>query len=524
MGKTSGAVSAGHPHTTQAGARMLEEGGNAFDAILAAMCASCVVEPVLSSLGGGGFLLAHAQDQDPLLYDFFTQTPKVRREESEFYPILADFGTVTQEFHIGRGSIATPGLVKGLFEAHKDLGSLPMDVIVAPAVELAKDGVRVNQMQAKIFDIVEAIFMASPDSKALYGSHKGDKHLLGEGELQTNPDMGNLFEALARDGEDLFYKGDIAKLIETDSWDNGGHLSMADLHEYRVERRKPLRVDYARSHFYTNPAPSTGGLLIAFALELIKTAGFRDLSFGSKDHVERLSQIMALTNKARIDAKLAQGAEQAQLKMLDQDFLQTYRKEIMGRPTALRGTTHMSAIDKHGNAASLTVSNGEGCGHILPGTGVMLNNMLGEEDINPHGFNQWPTDTRMCSMMSPTLLLRDDGVNVALGSGGSNRIRTAVLQVLVNLLEFNMNLEQAVSAPRMHFERGLLNMEPGFPLEATQALSEHVPNYKIWDAQNLFFGGVHSVRANLNTGRFDGVGDARRGGAAIIIDEHMDAS
>ncbi|WP_135079215.1 gamma-glutamyltransferase [Terasakiella sp. SH-1] len=524
MGKTSGAISAGHPKTAEAGARMFEEGGNAFDAILAAMCASCVVEPVLSSLGGGGFLLAHEQDQSPVLYDFFTQTPKQRRTDSEFYPILADFGTVTQEFHIGRGSIATPGVVKGLFEAHLELASLPMDVIVAPAIELARDGVHVNTMQAQIFDIVEAIFVASEDSKALYGSARNDRALLGEGEIQKNPDMANLFEALAKEGGELFYEGDIARLIENDSWDHGGHLSMADLKEYRVEKRTPLRVDYARSHFYTNPAPSTGGLLIAFALELIKTAGFRDLSFGSKDHVERLSQIMALTNKARLDAALVDGVEQAQLKMLDQDFLQLYRKEIYGRPTALRGTTHMSAIDKHGNAASLTTSNGEGCGHILPTTGVMLNNMLGEEDINPHGFNQWPTDTRMCSMMSPTLLLRDDGINVALGSGGSNRIRTAVLQVLVNLLEFGMNLEQAVAAPRMHFERGLLNIEPGYPQEALQTLNEHVPDHKVWDSPNLFFGGVHSVRANFNTGRFDGVGDFRRGGAAIIIDEHMDAS
>ncbi|NVK17582.1 MAG: gamma-glutamyltransferase [Methylocystaceae bacterium] len=521
MGKTSGAIAAGHSETVKAGARMFEEGGNAFDAILAAACASCVCEPVLSSLGGGGFLLAHGHDSAPVLYDFFTQTPKQRRTDNQFYPILADFGTVTQEFHIGRGAVATPGMVNGLFEAHKDLASLPMDVIVAPAVELAKGGVRVNPMQASLFDIVEAIYKTSSECKTLYQSGLNADSLLREGEIQKNPDMGNLLDALAHEGSDLFYKGEVAKHIEQDSWDHGGHLTLADLQDYRVEKRAPLRVDYGRSHFYTNPAPSTGGLLIAFALELIKHAGFRDLAFGAQDHVERLSQIMALTNKARIDAALSDGAEQAQLKMLDQDYLQTYRTQIMGRPTALRGTTHISAIDQDGNAASMTVSNGEGCGFILPGTGVMLNNMLGEEDINPHGFNQWPEDTRMCSMMSPTLLLRDDGINVALGSGGSNRIRTAVLQVLINLLEFDMNLEQAVTAPRMHYERGLLNLEPGFSLDATQNLKDHVPDYKQWDQQNLFFGGVHSVRFNAKTGRFDGVGDSRRGGAAIIIDESL---
>lgn len=517
MGKTAGAVSTGHKETTKAGQLMLEEGGNAFDAILASLCASCICEPVLSSLGGGGFLLAHSEKQPPVLYDFFSQTPKKRRENSEFYPILADFGTVTQEFHIGRGSIATPGIVKGLFDAHKDLASLPMDVIMAPAIELAEKGVRMNALQASLFNIVEAIFIASEDSRTLYQSASNDRPLLGEGEILRNPQTADVFRALAKHGADLFYQGEIAHLIAQDCQENGGHLSLEDLKDYRVEKRTPLRVDYARSHFYTNPAPSTGGLLIAFALELVKKAGLRDLNFGSKDHVERLSQIMALTNKARIDCALVDGAEQAQLKMLDQTYLNTYRDQILHRPTALRGTTHMSAIDQHGNAASLTVSNGEGCGYILPDTGIMLNNMLGEEDINPHGFNQWPTDTRMCSMMSPTLLLRDDGVQVALGSGGSNRIRTAVLQVLVNLLEFGMTLDDAVCAPRMHFERGLLNLEPGYPDEATASLCDHVPDHKIWEAQNLFFGGVHSVRADFTTTEFDGVGDPRRGGHAAIV-------
>jgi gamma-glutamyltranspeptidase/glutathione hydrolase len=521
MGKTTGAIAAGHTETARAGARMFEEGGNAFDAILAAACASCVSEPVLSSLGGGGFLLAHQADHDPVLYDFFTQTPKQRRTDSQFYPITADFGTVTQDFHIGRGSIATPGVIKGVFEAYADLASLPMDIIMAPAIELAHDGLRVNAMQASLFDIVEAIYTASPESRRLYQSQCFSDKLLRDGEWQTNTDMAQTFQALAAEGSDLFYKGEIADLIATDCLEKGGHLTTNDLASYRVEKRKPLRVDYGRSHFYTNPAPSTGGLLIAFALELIKQAGFRNLAFGSKDHVERLSQIMALTNMARIDAALIDGAEQAQLKMLDQTYLQTYRAQIMNRPKALRGTTHISAIDNNGNAASMTLSNGEGCGFILGKTGIMLNNMLGEEDINPHGFNQWPEDTRMCSMMSPTLLLRDDGINVALGSGGSNRIRTAVLQVLVNLLEFDMNLEQAVNAPRMHYERGLLNLEPGFSADALRALKDHVPDHKIWDKQNLFFGGVHSVRSNIHTGRFDGVGDQRRGGAAIIVDESL---
>jgi gamma-glutamyltranspeptidase/glutathione hydrolase len=524
MGQKAGAISSGHPETTKAGAIMLEEGGNAFDAISAAMCASCIVEPVLSSLGGGGFLLAHPHDKAPVLYDFFTQTPRRRKPDSQFYPILADFGTVTQEFHIGRGSIATPGVVKGLFEIHKNHGRLPIDMIVAPAIELAEKGVRVNQLQASVFDIVKAIYTASESSRLLFGSKGDQEHLLQEGEIFYNPDHARLLKALADEGGDLFYKGEIADRIHDDCAEYGGHLTKEDLANYRVIKRKPLRVDYQDAHFYTNPAPSTGGLLIAFALELVKKASLENTNFASQEHVERLSQIMALTNKARIDGCLADGAEAAQLKMLDAGFLNIYQDQIFGRPNALRGTSHMSAIDKEGNSASLTISNGEGCGYILPGTGVMLNNMLGEEDINPNGFNKWPTDTRMCSMMSPTLLMDEHNIHVALGSGGSNRIRTAILQVLINLLVFKMDMDKAVQAPRMHFENDLLNIEPGFSTDALAGLKGHVPNHKVWDAQNLFFGGVHSVRADFNSGHFDGVGDARRGGSALIVSERKRTS
>lgn len=512
-----GAIAAGHPLTAEAGAEVLKAGGNAFDAILAAMVTSCVTEPILASLGGGGFLLASEEGNAPVLYDFFTQTPKERKESCDFHPVLADFGTVTQEFHIGRGSTATPGVVKGLFESHTDLGRLPLREILKPAIDLARQGFQVTDLQASLFGIVEAIYSHSEGSRALYASSTRTGKLVQEGDFFKNPDHADLLEALSHEGSDLFYKGDVARTILQESRDHGGHLSHKDLEGYQVHKRTPLRVDYLRSHFYTNPAPSTGGLLISFALELVKKAGFREIEFGSFEHLERLSQIMALTNKARIDACITEGVEEASLKILSEDFLEIYRKEIFKRPQALRGTSHISVIDIDGNAASLTLSNGEGCGHVLPGCGLMLNNMLGEEDINPHGFNKWPEDVRMCSMMAPTLLLRDDGISVSLGSGGSNRIRTAILQVLINLLEFKHPLTRAVHDPRIHYERDLLNIEPGFEADIIKELERALPELKVWDARNLFFGGVHSVLFDENGHLFDGVGDPRRGGAALIV-------
>ena len=198
--------------------------------------------------------------------------------------------------------------------------------------------------------------------------------------------------------------------------------------------RTPLELAYGGARLFTNPPPSSGGILIAFALELLKEADLDAAGFGSAAHLERLARSMALTNKARIESRLHEA--DAPESLLDPVFLDTYRRQILGRPAARHGTTHISVIDAAGNLASLTVSNGEGSGYLIPGTGIMLNNLLGEDDINPHGFHRWPVDQRMCSMMAPTVLVEADGTTVALGSGGSNRIRTAVLQVLLNLLEF----------------------------------------------------------------------------------------
>ncbi|HSR71026.1 MAG TPA: gamma-glutamyltransferase, partial [Kiloniellales bacterium] len=192
-----------------------------------------------------------------------------------------------------------------------------------------------------------------------------------------------------------------------------------------------------------------------------------------------------------------------------------YAAEVAGRPAAPRGTTHISVVDAAGNLAAFSLSNGEGCGHLLPGSGIMLNNMLGEEDLCPQGFHAWPPGSRMASMMAPSLATRPDGGLVALGSGGSNRIRTAILQVLLNLLDLGLPLEAAVEAPRLHFEAGVLNLE-GALAESAEALDDGVERTIAWPLHNLFFGGVHAV-AREPDGSFSAAGDPRRGGCAIIV-------
>jgi gamma-glutamyltranspeptidase/glutathione hydrolase len=517
------AVACGHEATAEAAREILAEGGTAFDAALAAMCAANVVEPVFCSLGGGGFMLAGPAGGDPLLYDFFVETPLSRRpvEDIDFYPIHADFGTATQEFHIGLGAMATPGAIKGLFAIHEDLGTLPVARLVEPAVRLARDGVRLRPIDHFVFRVVGAILTAREDSRGVYLRPDGD--LLHKADLLRQPDLADSLEALAREGEALFYRGDMARALVAASETGGGQLSAEDLACYRVERRRPLERTYRGARILTNPPPSSGGILIAFALELLAKAEVGPLGFGSDAHAALLTRVMALTNQARVESRLHEALDEAEesaaaARLFDPALLARYAAEVQGRPAATRGTTHISVIDAEGNVAAVSLSNGEGCGYVLPGTGIMPNNMLGEEDLNTQGFHGWREGTRMASMMAPSLAYLSDGRVAALGSGGSNRIRTAILQVLVNLIDFAMTAQEAVTAPRLHYENRLLNVEGGFSETAAAAVARLAPGLcdeaVAWPDHNLFFGGVHTALQGAD-GHPEAGGDPRRGGVGL---------
>ena len=260
-------------------------------------------------------------------------------------------------------------------------------------------------------------------------------------------------------------------------------------------------MDYRDARIFTNPPPSRGGILIAFALALLS-----ETSPTSREQwLRALAEAMRLANQARAESDEP---------LLDRELLARYRAEVRSRPGFNRGTTHISVVDKAGNVAAVSLSNGEGCGHVLPGTGIMLNNMLGEEDLNPGGFQAWRPGTRMASMMAPTLIERPGG-HAVLGSGGSNRIRSAILQVITNLVDFGMTPEEAVNAPRIHVEGDLLSLEGGFAPAEDAALTAAGLRIDRWQGRNLFFGGVHVV-AQGEAG-LDAAGDPRRGGAGLRI-------
>ena len=387
----TGIVAAGHVKTAAAAAAMLEAGGNAFDAAVAGVLAACVAESVLTSLGGGGFLLAHTATGENVLFDFFSQTPQTPpqvRERSgqslDFYPIEANFGDTTQTFHIGLGSMAVPGVWAGLLHVHRRLGRLPLAMVAEPAIALSRQGVTVNPFIAYVYRILTPILTATPAARALYAPNG---QLLQAGDTLHIPNFADALDHLVAHPND-FYHGDMARQIAQVCAAQGGYLTLNDLESYQVLERAPLQTRYRGHTLLTNPPPSSVGTLIAFALQRLASVDLSRYPHGSSDHLRCLSAAMRLTNQARRDGyDRCLYDPNVAASFLSPEHLAPYQQQLQ-TVNKLGSTTHLSVIDDQGNAASVTTSNGEGSAYVVPGTGIMINNMLGEEDLNPQGFHQ----------------------------------------------------------------------------------------------------------------------------------------
>lgn len=514
MKKPRGAVAAGHPLTAHAAAEMLRAGGNAFDAATAAFFTACAAEPVLASLGGGGFLLAMPQGAAPRVYDFFTHTPLVRRPPArlDFEKAVVDFGSARQIFYMGYGAAAAPGAVAGILQAHTEHGRMPLREVAAPAVGAAREGVRVTAAQATVFGFVEPIYVSRPSARELFESPAAPGRVLREGEAMRFPQLADVVETLAAEGRDFFYRGEIASLIHRQLADCG-HLTRDDLAGYEVALRKPLTRRCHGATLFTNPPPAAGGALTAFGVALAERCRRPGDAFGDPDTLLTLAGILHATREAHVNAAAAGEVDGGGGSLLDRALLDEYAAGIVNRATARNGTTHISIVDAAGNAAALTVTNGAGCGEVLPGTGIMLNNMLGEEDVSPRGLHRWRCNQRLSSMTAPTMLSSRNKVTVT-GSGGSNRIRSALVQVAINLVHHAMGVEQAVRAPRLHYDDNLY-IEGGFGDAAVKALRDAWPGAVVFPGANFFFGGANTVQMDA-AGRIQGCADPRRGGVFTV--------
>ena len=515
MSAARGAIAAGHPVTAAVGAGVLRAGGSAVDACVAAAFASWVAEPALTGPGGGGFLVAYdARRRRPLALDFFTAVPGSGHSGAvaPLEPYVVDFGTGRQTFLVGPGSCAVPGVTAGLEAAHRHLGRLPWAELARPAIALARAGVEMTQAHADVIGLLTGFLGASPEGARIFGPSAAP---LRAGDRTSNPPLAETLERIAANGARELADGETAHALVAHQASTGGSLTAADLTSYRPIRRRPLTLPYRGRTFVTNPPPSSGGALIAHALAVL-AAGPPPAGALTPASLGRIAGALRSANAQRTPAferALYRGGAVRRVLAAAENG-QVAHAASVNWPSQSPWTTHISVLDADGNAASLTCSTGCGSGVVVPGTGVHLNNMLGETDLNVASLKLVP-GMRLTSMMAPSLVLEDGRVSLVAGSSGSARIRSAIVQVAVNALDLGLPVQEAVELPRVHPEGDLLDCEGGIPAETLDALEAAGERLVRWPGLNIYFGGAQ-VAARTSAG-FAAAGDPRRGGAGLVV-------
>jgi gamma-glutamyltranspeptidase/glutathione hydrolase len=451
-----------------------------------------VTEPLLTGLGAGGYMLVAPPGEDPVLLDFMVTAPGRDADPAQRAPlgaVVVDFGDAVQVFHIGASSCGTYGNVAGIAAASERFGTVPLRELAAPAAALARRGVEVNPQQGYLFGILEPITALTPESRALF---MPEGRALRVGETHRDPELADALERLAAEGPEPFYTGDIAAAVVEWVGARGGALTMQDLAGFETVPREPINVSFRGREVLTNPPPNAGGTLLAYALAMLERSAPRPSPLDLVDVIERAQ-----------DERTP-----AFLEGLDEPgFLDRFMASRLG------STTHISVLDAEGWACAVTCTNGEGSGIVVPGTGVHMNNMMGEQDLSPLGFFTHPPGRRLPSMMAPTVVLRDGAPELVLGSAGANRIRSTLMQVIVNVLDYGMDAAAAVEAPRLHYEDGLVYIEPGIDAGELEAAGHTIARFR---DKNVFFGGCQAVEHDPATGAMSGGGDPRRGGAVVV--------
>ncbi len=505
-----GAIAAGHPLTAETGARVLAEGGNAVDACIAAAFASWVAESPLTGPGSGGFMLVHrAGDGTTRVLDFFVTVPglgALRRTAAEMEEIDIDFPESSQAFRIGAASCAVPGAAAGLEDAHRTFGSLPWPALVEPAIELARNGVELTRPQAHLHAILDLILRHTEEGRRVYG-REGQR--LVAGDVLVQRDLANTLERLAARGAADLYGGELGRAVARHVQEHGGSIRVEDLERYRVIRRRPVRAEFCGHELDSNPPPSTGGVLIGYGLLLLDRLGLAGPA-GSAEAMAQLVEIMREQLRAR-GGRFARELYRGGLARRLYDD-----RTLVEAAERVRGTTHISVVDESGNAASLTASTGSGSGVLVPGTGIHLNNMLGELDLAGAGGTGRP-GTRLTSMMAPSLVLREGAPRLVVGSAGSRRLRDAIMQIVVNSAAHCLPVEEAIGRPRVHFEDPHVHCEGGADPAELDRLERMGYDVVRWRRRNLFFGGAAAVEMRAD-GSLAAAGDPRRGGAGIVVE------
>ena len=489
-----------------AGAAVANRGGNAVDAAIAATLSSMCTNLGIVAPGASGFITIWREGEEPTVIDAYAEMPGRGLDSVQFgsgmREAFFDYGGGTTTM-VGYGSVATPGMFAGLGLAAEKYGSLPWSELVAPVQQQVAAGFPLSGVAAEYFSYThQVIFGWHPDSYRAI--HKGDGSHFQVAERVLIAELSRSLELIAQQGVDVLYRGELGAKITEEIQANGGLLTAEDLNCYRAIERSPIEIEFGDWKVATNPAPAVGGICLAAMLLLLDKRS----PFPADAAIKAIAEIQRAVLDYR--SKHLEGADESAIETEAARLLETANQDWqqLGSPS----TIHISAVDSDGLACSITASSGYGSGVMAGGTGLWLNNSLGELELHPAGLHHLEPGTRLTSNMAPTICRHPDGRVLAIGSPGASRITTAIAQVLFNLVKSGLPLERAIAHPRLHYE--LFNDAPAIAYETGINIGEIALPTRQFAGLSMYFGGVQAALYHPTKGLIAAADPRRTGGIA----------
>ncbi len=518
----SGMVASAHPLASQTGVEVLQTGGNAVDAAVAAALTLGVVEPHASGIGGGGFMLIYlSRNRKTEVIDYREVAPR------KASPQLYGRAETLDAIKLGLGSVAVPGTLAGLTLALKKFGTKSLSELIIPAARIAESGFSVSPVLSSLLKAHRDQLAADPAAARIF--LKNQKAAYEAGEKMVMKDLAQTYRRIAEKGAEIFYRGEIAEALgrEMESRANGW-IAASDLAVYRAMEREAIKGTYHGHEIFT-PPPVAGGSQIIELLNILEgfdmgrhnrtAVGYQLIAEGQKRVMSDRARYLGDMDFSPVPLDELVSKRYAAARAKDIHPGKADAKVSPGNPEVygLGKTTQLCVVDREGNVVSLTqtINSFFGSGIVLPGTGILLNNEMHEFSPVAGTPNSIAPGKRPVSSMAPSLVFKQGRPYLAFGSAGATRIISAMTQVFLNLVHSGMNLQQAINAPRIHWEEPELKVESRVPEAVRKELIAMGYTVKALQPFDLYFGGVQAIEIDPQTGRLSGAADPRRNGSAV---------
>ncbi|MFK8032212.1 MAG: gamma-glutamyltransferase [Gammaproteobacteria bacterium] len=502
--------------SADAGATIAREGGNAVDAAIAASLVAISTEPGICSPGCGGFITIWPAAGDPVTFDGNIEMPgrnlAPERLGGGAWEVNMEYGGGISTY-VGHGSVGTPGGLAAYDRAWSDYGKIPWRELFGPAIKSTKEGFPLSPASHNYLRHAhDCVYGWLSESHAPL--HHGST-LKNVGDLIKVEHLSESLDAIAQQGVDSFYRGDLAKLIATDFETNEGVMTATDLAEYEVIKRKPLAFSQSGWTLATNPAPAVGGVSLVAMLELLSHPDHAQVAQSDAAGWSQQTTVLIADIQHRVLMHRLHHLDYSH--SLDEDtqaLLELARTGSVPLSKPSASTVHTSAVDSNGLACAITMSSGYGAGVMPPGTGIWMNNCLGEIELNRKGLNAGPPGMRLASNMAPTTGRHVDGRVLAIGSPGADRITSALLCTLNNFMRDELPLDEAIARPRLHLE--INDGDPRVAYERGLDVTGVLLPVREFAEPSMFFGGVGATLFTPGN-ELVAAADPRRSGGHCVV-------